>query len=80
MEIMEKLPKSTRKFIRLQKALIRKRFLSFEKQREEIANLYNKASKPLAAGKEENKEPVKEVSKKTVKKPKIKNKKSKRIK
>ena len=40
---MEKrLPKSTRKFIRLQKVLIRRQFSDFEKQEEMINALYNR--------------------------------------
>ncbi len=42
METQKRLPKSTRKYIRLQKAFIRKNFFDLKKQEEQISNLYKK--------------------------------------
>ena len=40
--MFEKLPSSTRKFIRSEKARIRRQFLDYKAQEEAIANMYNK--------------------------------------
>jgi hypothetical protein len=42
MENRKRLPKSVRKFIRMQKAQIRRQFLDVKKQEELIKELYNK--------------------------------------
>ena len=39
---MKRLPKSVRKFIRKEKARIRRQFLDLKKQKEEIKKLYKK--------------------------------------
>lgn len=45
----KKLPNSTRKFIRSEKARIRRQFLDYKKQEEEIKNMYNKIfNQPIA--------------------------------
>lgn len=41
---MKKMPNSTRKFIRTQKAQIRRQFFDVKKQQEQIALLYKKIS------------------------------------
>ncbi len=40
--MFKKLPNSTRKFIRFEKARIRRQFLDYKAQEEAIANMYNK--------------------------------------
>lgn len=63
--VAEKLPKSTRKFIRLQKALIRRRFLDYEKQKEMIEEIYDKL-----LNKQLSQENIKKVEVKKKEKPK----------
>ena len=77
--MFKKLPNSTRKFIRFEKARIRRQFLDYKAQKEAIANMYSKIlNKPLGheviAKKVEVLEPVK-LEKKAVKKAKVKSKK-----
>jgi len=44
----KKLPRSIRKFIRLEKARIRRQILDFKQQEELISEIYNKISKQYA--------------------------------
>ena len=63
------LPKSTRKFIRLEKARIRAQFFDFIKQEEMIKELYNKfISQPIVEIKKEVKEEVKKTKVRKVEK------------
>jgi len=74
------LPKSVRKFIRFQKASIRRQFLDFKKQEEMISQLYGRFSqKPIVentAKKEPEIKPKSKIKEKIVK-TQIKNQKSK---
>lgn len=61
--MFKKLPNSTRKFIRTEKARIRSQFLDYKKQEEQIVELYKKVrNQPLAEVVGEIK-PKKEVKK-----------------
>ena len=67
------LPKSTRKFIRLEKARIRAQFFDLMKQEEMIRDLYNKfISQPVAEVKKEVKEVKKIKAEKTSSKKNVK--------
>jgi len=82
--MFKKLPNSTRKFIRLEKARIRRQFLDYKNQKEAIENMYKKVLNQPIVRKVEEIEPVKlekkpqeQQNKKTTQKPKTKNKKQK---
>ncbi|MBI3631508.1 MAG: hypothetical protein HY219_01405 [Candidatus Staskawiczbacteria bacterium] len=82
--MFEKLPNSTRKFVRLEKARIRRQFSDYKSQKEAIANMYSKIlNQPIVKkiGEEEiakqEKAPQKQQKKESTQKPKTKNKKSK---
>lgn len=66
--MFKKLPNSTRKFIRSEKARIRRQFLDYKVQKEAIVNMYNKILNQLIAKKTEVPEPVK-LEKTSPKKP-----------
>lgn len=74
--MFKKLPNSTRKFIRLKKAQIRRQFLGYKEQEEAIANMYNKIlNKIIVKGVE-----VLEPTKIEIKKPKKRSAISKKVK
>mgnify|MGYP001614733695 CR=1 FL=1 len=57
--ILRKLPNSTRKFIRSEKARIRRQFLDYKTQKEAITNMYNKILNQPIVKKIEMPEPIK---------------------
>lgn len=63
--MFQKLPNSTKKFIRLEKARIRRQFFDFKKQEEMIQEIYNKLS-----NKQPSQENIKKVKIKKGEKPK----------
>lgn len=82
--MFKKLPNSTRKFIRLEKARIRRQFLDYKSQKEAIENMYKKVlNQPIVkkAGEIEpaklEKTPPEQQKKKIAQKPKTKSKKQK---
>jgi len=82
--MFKKLPNSTRKFIRSEKARIRCQFLDYKKQEEAIKNMYSKVLNQPIIKKVESVEPIKTEKilenpqkKKTTQKPKTKSKKQK---
>ena len=75
--MFKKLPNSTRKFIRSEKARIRRQFLSYKQQKEAITNMYNKILNQPIVKKATEPKPVelektlfKKQKKETTKKPK----------
>jgi len=76
--VKKRLPKSLRKFIRSQKALIRSRVLDFKKQEELITELYKKLLKPIVEPNQDqeakNREDKKEMKVKEIKEIKVKTK------
>lgn len=79
MEKRKKMPKSTRKFIRAEKARIRRQFLDVKKQDEEIVQLYKRLTNDPTAEKVKElvvkKSAPKAKAKKVVKDKKVKGKK-----
>ena len=69
--MFKKLPNSTRKFIRSEKARIRRQFLDYKKQEEAITNMYNKILNQPIVKKIEMPEPIK-LKKISPKKPSLK--------
>ena len=57
--MFKKLPNSTRKFIRLEKARIRRQFLDYKAQEEAIANMYSKILNQPITKEAEAVEPIK---------------------
>ncbi|MBI2049906.1 MAG: hypothetical protein HYT35_00400 [Candidatus Staskawiczbacteria bacterium] len=59
--VFKKLPNSTRKFVRSEKARIRRQFFDYKKQQEAIANMYNKIlNPPMAVAKKAKTKGIKE--------------------
>ena len=79
----KKLPNSTRKFIRSEKARIRRQFLDYKAQEEAIASMYNKIlNQPVKKAELEKPvklkvDPIKQKERVIAKKPKAKGRKTK---